>query len=88
MIEAANMLCDRDRHEEAADLLRELLRHVRTKDLLWAQVVFRLAELLRENLGDAESAHYLYGRIVRRAPRSNWGRLSHARLSQKVRTGP
>ncbi len=88
MIDAANLLCARGRHEEATDLLRDVLRQVRDRDRLWAQVVFRLAEILRENMEERQAALYLYGRIVRRAPHTPWGRLSHARLVRSTTPGP
>jgi len=88
MIDAANLLCARGRHEEAADLLRDVLRRVRSQDRLWAQTVFRLAEILRENLGERQAARYLYGRILRRVPDTQWGRLSHARLARGITPDP
>ena len=78
---ASDLLQQYGRFEEAAGMLRTVLRCFPENDAAWARGAFELAGLFRNHLGEPQTARYLYHQVVRRQPLSELGKLAHGHLA-------
>ena len=80
LFEAHKYLMKEDRHEEAADVLREIIRAFQQDDETWARATFDLSAMYENYFDDRPTADYMLREIEKRTPNSEVGRLAHGRL--------
>ncbi|MCP4645632.1 MAG: hypothetical protein GY851_34625 [bacterium] len=85
LFEAATLLEREERHDDAAEVLREIARGHRTDERVWCEATHRLAGLMENHLGDSNTATHLLRQIFERAPRSETGHLAYGQLKNKQR---
>lgn len=82
LFEAHKYLMKENRHEEAADFLREICRSFQQDDEIWARATFDLSAMYENNFDDRATADYMLREIEKRTPDSQVGRLAHGRLAR------
>lgn len=78
---AASLLQQYERFDEAAAVLREVMQAFSADDDAWTRAAYELATLFRMQLDEPQAARYLYHQIIKRHPRSEFGRLAHGHLA-------
>lgn len=82
LFEASRILMKEERREEAADFLRQILRHFEKNDGVWVKATYDLAGIYENHLDDRKTADYMLGEIVKRSPETETGRLARGRLGR------
>ena len=82
LFEAAQLLETNEYYDEAAEMYREIIQIFHRDEAIWAESNFRLANLHENALFNRKGAEEIFGRIVERAPESEYGKLAAARLSE------
>ncbi len=82
LFEAHKYLVKENRHEEAADILREIIRAFQEDDEIWARATFDLSAMYENYFDDRSTADYMLREIEKRTPNSEVGRLAHGRLAR------
>lgn len=87
LFEAEGALEQAGRKQEAAEMLRQVLRRFRHDDTVWCEAAYRLAGILEHDAGEEAAAEHLLREIAKRRPDSGVLRLAHNRLTQLRQQG-
>ncbi|MBX7255135.1 MAG: tetratricopeptide repeat protein [Candidatus Hydrogenedentes bacterium] len=86
LFDAAVLLMRKQRHQEAADLLREIMRINRDNTAEWKPSAHLLADLLQNHFDEPESADYLLTEIAKRGgePQPSKSAMSRSEAAFKM----
>ena len=82
LFQAHKILMKEERPEEAANFLRDILKHFPKDDGVWTHAAYDLAGIYENHLDDRKTSDYMLGEIVKRTPKTNLGRLARGRLGR------
>ncbi len=82
LFEADRILTKEERHEEAADMLRIILRNFKDNDTYWVRAAFRMADMQENHFDDRKAANFMLGEIEKRVPNTNDGIMARRRQNE------
>lgn len=82
LFEAERILTKEHRPEEAADILRIILRSFKDHEAFWVRAAFRMADIQGNDFDDRKAANFMLSEIEKRVPNTDDGILARRRQAQ------
>lgn len=81
LFQAYRLLYTKNRRDEGADILREIMRAFDDTPETWARAATELANYLQNDKRESVAARKVLHQIIKKAPKTQYGRLAHGRLA-------
>lgn len=80
LFQAYRLLYTKNRREEGATILREIMRSFNDNPDTWARAATELANYLQNDKRESAAARKVLHQIIKKAPKTKYGHLAHGRL--------